>query len=68
MAEGKVGLAKEHGVNTCGHLTVCNINKRGCTETGETRSRIGPDAVTPPGGRPASYKKTEKGWKDGDHW
>lgn len=67
MANGKVGISKEHGVDSCGNPAECSINSRGCTGKGETQSRIGPDAIAPHKDRPMNYNRTKKGWKDRGH-
>jgi len=66
MADGKVGLFEEHGVDSCGCHINFSINSRGCTGKSETQSGIGPDVAALPGGRLANYNKIENGWKDRD--
>lgn len=47
MATKEAGLFKAYGGDSCEHPTDGSINDGGCTEKRETRSRIGPDVVTP---------------------
>jgi len=68
MANGAAGLSKEHVVDSRGHSAAYCVNSRGCNRKVETRSRIGPDAITPTMGRSVNHNNSEKEWENGDHW
>ncbi len=67
MAAEEIGLSKEYGGDSYGHPVDGNINSGGCTRKRETRSRIGPDAVTSLGGWPMNYNRKAKGSTGRDH-
>lgn len=66
MADRAAGLSKEHGVDSRRHFAACCLNSKGCTGKGDTRSRIGPDVVTPAMGRSVNHNDSTKEWKNRD--